>query len=101
MNEDSPTCVRPRCGRLAFRRGLCVSCYREARRTGTLAVRRNLRRADVVEDVEWLLQTGETHPETVARRVGFKNTAALHKALRRAERVDLIARLGEPDAAIA
>ena len=44
----------------------------------------------VVEDVEWLLTTGELHPESVAHRTGYRTAASLYAALRRAERRDLI-----------
>ena len=57
------------CGRLPFRRGLCVTCYRQARQAGPV---RRLRPVDeVIEDVEWMIATGETHPETVAARLGY------------------------------
>jgi len=81
------------CGRQPFRRGLCVTCYRHARHDGTIPLTHQRRRADVVEDVTWLLKTGETHPETVAHRAGYRTTDSLYAALRRAGRRDLIERL--------
>lgn len=50
-------------------------------------------RQDVVEDVEWLLGTGETHPEAVANRLGYRTTGSLYRALHRADRGDLVDQL--------
>lgn len=48
-------------------------------------------RSDLIEDIEWLIATGETHPETLARRAGWTGTfEALDRYLRRAHRADLI-----------
>ena len=74
------------CGRLAFRRGLCVTCYRQARQAGPV---RRLRPVDeVIEDVEWMIATGETHPETVAARLGYA-IKSLAVARRQADGVEL------------
>ena len=74
------------CGRLPFRRGLCVTCYRQARQAGPV---RRLRPVDeVIEDVEWMIATGETHPETIAARLGLR-TNSLYRALKRGGRRDI------------
>ena len=79
------------CGRFAFRRGLCVTCYRQARQAGPV---RRLRPVDeVTEDVEWMIATGETHPETVAARLGYDDVSSLYRALSRGHRKDLAAAL--------
>lgn len=49
-----------------------------------------------LEDAEFLLATGETHPEAIARRLGYHRPASLRQALRRANRQDLIARIWPP-----
>lgn len=46
----------------------------------------------MVEDVEWLLTTGET-PLRWPERVGSPSAAALNQTLRRAERPDLATHL--------
>ena len=55
--------------------------------------RRPRRHRNVVEDVEWLLYCGETHPETIAYRLGYLHLDSLYAILRRAERGDLIKRM--------
>ena len=49
--------------------------------------------ADVIEDVEWMIATGETHPETVAARLGYDDVSSLYRALSRGHRKDLTAAL--------
>ncbi len=44
--------------------------------------------ADVIEDVEWMIATGETHPETIAARLGLR-TNSLYRALKRGGRRDI------------
>ena len=79
------------CGRRAYRRGLCKACYR-------LVVRRPHRtNSDVVEDVEFMLETGETHPDAITARLGYTHRAGLYIALRRAGRRDLIKQLSTQD----
>lgn len=55
-------------------------------------VRRN---PHVVEDVEWLLAAGETHPDAIFPRLGYATRRGLYLALRRAGRQDLISKLAE------
>ena len=43
---------------------------------------------NIIEDLEWLLDCGETHPETIARRLGC-NLRNLYRLLYRAGRPDL------------
>ena len=77
------------CGGLAVVRGLCTTCQQKLAATpGPPPGQRPS--AVVVEDVEWLLETGETHPETVAIRCGYRHVDSLYVALRRAGRDDLI-----------
>ena len=92
---DHPADGRPMCGcgRPAFRQGLCVTCYRHARQRHLIATTSQRPSADVVEDVEWLLDTGEDHPEMIAQRVGYTSASSLHSALDRAGRRDLISRI--------
>ena len=59
----------------------------------TASHRRPRRHRNVVEDVEWLLYCGETHPETIAYRLGYLHLDSLYAILRRAERGDLIKRM--------
>lgn len=49
------------------------------------------RRADVVEDVEWLIYCGETHVEAISQRLGYANPRSLIRALYRVGRPDLAA----------
>jgi len=86
------TCMSDGCRRRVYRRGLCRACYDAARASRTLPTRELRRQAALVEDVEWLLTTGETHPDTIAFRLGLTR-AGLLKALRRAGRTDLISTL--------
>lgn len=87
----TPTPECRSCGAAAvLRRGLCSSCYRTVRAAGDVRPWRPA--VTLVEDVEWMLATGETHPEMVALRAGM-TWATLSRALRRAQRPDLIARL--------
>ena len=44
----------------------------------------------IIEDAEWII--GTDHPESVARRVGYRSTAHLYDALRRWGRQDLVDR---------
>ena len=44
--------------------------------------------AEVIEDVEWMIATGETHPETIAARLGLR-TNSLYRALKRGGRRDI------------
>ena len=44
--------------------------------------------ADVIEDVEWMIATGETHPERIAARLGLR-TNSLYRALKRGGRRDI------------
>lgn len=79
-----------------FRRGLCVTCYRHARRDGTITLHPLRPATAVVEDVEWMIATGETHPEAIATRLGYLGPAgpdSLRRALHRGGRPDLAARL--------
>lgn len=46
------------------------------------------RRVQMVDDVEWMLETGE-HPLRWADRVGAPSVSALHQMLRRSGRQDL------------
>lgn len=70
-------------------RGLCKRCYTAARRTGTIETYdvNRLPLEDLVEDVEWMRDTGE-NPINWARRVGMNNNA-LAQRLHRAGRRDL------------
>lgn len=43
---------------------------------------------DLIEDIEWCLETGETHPEAIARRLDM-TAAAISRSLRRNGRPDL------------
>lgn len=54
------------------------------------------RRADVVEDVEWLIYCGETHAEAISQRLGYPNPRSLYRALYRAGRPDLAALITRP-----
>lgn len=45
---------------------------------------------DVTEDVQWMLDSGETHPDAIASRLGYTTRNGLYIALRRAGRRDLI-----------
>ena len=47
---------------------------------------------DFAEDVEWMLRTGETNAEAIARRVRL-SPRSLDKKLRRAGRGDLCAQI--------
>lgn len=53
--------------------------------------------AAVIEDVAWLIASGEHHPETIARRVGYRHAASLYAMLRRHKRGDLIAQFWRKD----
>ena len=79
------------CPGMVYRRGLCFSHYREAGRAGL--TRRQRRAGDVIEDVTFLLESGETHPETITRRAGYTDRRSLLRALRRAGRDDLADRI--------
>lgn len=46
--------------------------------------------ADLIEDVEWCLETGDTHPESIARRLDM-TVSGVARALRRHDRPDLAA----------
>lgn len=54
---------------------------------------RPARGRDWIEDVEWLLASGVTDAEVIARRTGRPNADACYRALYRAARQDLIRRL--------
>ena len=49
------------------------------------------RRMDVIEDVEWIIDSDS--PESVAARLGYKNVHALIRMCERWERPDLAAKL--------
>jgi len=78
--------------RPATRQQLCGTCYARQRRAGALRVRSRRRLADTIEDVEWMLATGETHPEAIAARLGYR-PGTLRVILSRAGRPDLVAQL--------
>ncbi|MDO5535209.1 MAG: hypothetical protein Q4F65_11225 [Propionibacteriaceae bacterium] len=90
--QPMPDAVCP-CGRPVSRRGLCVTCYRRAREQRSISFTPHRDHADVVEDVEWMLTAGETHPEAIARRLGYAGPDSLYKALHRADRGDLVDQL--------
>ncbi len=52
---------------------------------------------DVVDDVEWLLDAGETHPDTITARLDYTSRNSLYSALKRAGRDDLIDKLKQGD----
>ncbi len=80
------------CGqRPPFRRGLCTSCYRGAAR-----VQHWTPVAHLIENLEWMLATGETHPEMLTLRLGYTAPTSIYRALRRAGRTDLIDALRAP-----
>ena len=81
------TCSR--CGRRQPWPGLCPDCQ--------AARRPRRRRDDVAEDVEWMIETGETHPDAIATRLGYTTRAGLYISLRRAGRRDLIRQLSRND----
>ncbi len=56
--------------------------------TAAAAAAKRSRRADTIEDLEWLLACGETHPDALAARLG-RSRVALARALWRAGRGDL------------
>ena len=85
------------CGRRSFRRGLCITCYRHARTRGLIDVKTLRRHQDVVDDVEWLLDAGETHPDTITARLDYTSRNSLYSALKRAGRDDLIDKLKQGD----
>lgn len=97
------------CGRAAFRRGLCQTCYRAERRTGVVQPRATDQppalfdlepepdTSPLIEDLEWILDSGETHPEAIAHRLGYTAPKHLYAALRRNQRDDLIDRMRGPD----
>lgn len=49
--------------------------------------------ANIIEDVTWLIASGETHPDTIARRLGYQRATSLYAILRRNHRGDLIAQI--------
>jgi hypothetical protein len=55
------------------------------------ATRMTARRADVIEDVEWIIDSDS--PENVAARLGYKNVHALIRMCERWERPDLATKL--------
>ena len=90
--QPAPPAACP-CGRPAWRRGLCVTCYRHARQNNLIELTPQRHRFDVAEDVEWMIDSGERHPEAVATRLGYRNIASLYRALHRANRGDLVDKL--------
>lgn len=92
-SQPTPSPAPCPCGLKAWRRGLCVTCYRHARQHNLIPLTPQRRRADVAEDVEWMITSGERHPEAVATRLGYRNTDSLYRALHRADRGDLVDRL--------
>ena len=85
-------CASPSCPRRVYRRGLCRPCYDAARASSTLPTRELRDQAAVVEDVEWMISTGETHPDTISWRLRLTRDG-LYQALRRAGRTDLLSTL--------
>ena len=92
------TCRIPHCGDPARAGGMCDMHYRRHRRAshdqqahivnrGHAVTQR--RTEDIIEDVEWMLDTGEA-PERIPQRLGT-TPAALTKRMRRAGRPDLAA----------
>ena len=51
------------------------------------------RKGATIEEIAWCIETGETHPEAIARRVGIA-TSSVRDLLHDHHRDDLIARLG-------
>lgn len=74
-------------------RSLCHACHQRHRRHGTLAAwpLRPAGSADLVADLEWILTAPHTL-EQAAARVG-RTPVALERALYRAGRHDLVARM--------
>lgn len=85
-------CSTEGCGKAAYARGLCRRCYAALMRAGLPRVHRHQRASVYVDDVAWMLASGETHPDMIAARCGIQRES-LVKALRRAGRPDLAARL--------
>lgn len=76
---------------LAVNKTICHGCkYRlQHGRTGPVQPVRSM--ADVIEDAEWLAETGE-NLEAAAKRLGYANPDSFTRSLYRAGRGDLCAR---------
>jgi signal transduction histidine kinase len=70
---------------------MCSPCYEWRRKQGLIQVQKN-RLAEFIEDVEWMISTGETHIEAVARRLET-NPENVRRRLERHSRYDLTRRL--------
>lgn len=83
-----------RCGHEPeYARGLCRACYDRARTHHTIPISPQRNPDDVAEDVQFLLDSGETHPEAITTRLGYRTIRGLYDALRAAARFDLVDRL--------
>jgi DNA-binding Lrp family transcriptional regulator len=63
---------------------MCDSCYEYRRKHGLIQVNPH-RVKDFIEDVEWMVQTGETHVETIANRLGLGPSALVRRLERHAQ----------------
>lgn len=80
--EDAPGTIQ------AFSKTMCGSCGKR-RASGHTGPARPVRpRAELIEDAEWLVETGE-NVEMAAKRLGYSNPDSLLRTLCRAGRQDL------------
>jgi hypothetical protein len=79
------TCTR--CDRPARARGLCPTHYDRARHRGEITTRPIRRRADVLPDVELIIDTDT--PANIAHRLGYCSPESLGRVLYRWGRPDL------------
>lgn len=85
----SRLCTMPDCDRPHDAAGYCKTHYTRHRRYGDPA--QTSRNPLIIEDVEWMVETGE-HLEGVAKRTG-RTVVGLTRALEREDRYDLVSKL--------
>lgn len=81
------TCTQPDCDRRIKARGLCSTHWARARQRGDFATVTATRLADLIEDVEFMLEAGES-PAMIAARL-HTTPAALEQRMRRNGHPDL------------
>lgn len=96
MSKQKPRCRHDDgCSKYRYREGLCQAHYSEKH-----GLPRPRSRAELAEDLEWLLDTGET-PERIVTRLGYADRASLTASLKRAGYGPLVKRFTEREATYA